>query len=56
MPECIIREKEYLGDGIWRVDAVYSDDGGTRTGAHRIEAKEKAKDADLVKAVIALYA
>jgi hypothetical protein len=56
MMDCIIREKAYLGEGLWDVNAVFTDEGGTRSGPHRVEAPEAADDAALAAAVAALYA
>lgn len=56
MMDCIIRDKVYLGEGLWDVNAVYTDASGTRSGPHRVEAPEDADDAALADAVAALYA
>lgn len=54
--DCVIREKAYLGNGLWDVNAAYADGNGARSGSHRVEAPEDADDAALAAAVAALYA
>lgn len=56
MAECVIREAKYLGDGLWSVDAAYTDETGTRMGAVCVSAPEEAETAVLADAVAALYA
>jgi hypothetical protein len=55
MANCIIRESLYLGDGKWALDAVFTDETGTRSGSHGVEEAKEATQKELRMAVCALY-